>query len=241
MSDLSDTQFTSESDLVDAYKSLQSKFSNQTRVPGEGATPSELREFHTKMGAPASHEGYVLPEGVADMSAAREAAFANGVTAAAWDAIAASVGTTQATAREARVTDLNAQAEKWQADNRAALGENFESTVAKVDRFFEAYKVENPGAEEALKDRLTHPEVVKMLAKMADASGNHSAPTGANTGGGYVETGVALATQIRTVMANEAWRNKRHPEHKSFSEKYKTLQRDLSEAGYAGINDPRLA
>ena len=240
------SKFNSVEDLATSYQNLSKKMGESTRVPNSDAGEEEWSGFYQSLGAPASHEGYEIPEGLNEdlsetLQSSRKAAYNKGVTKDQWNQMMQPVVDLEKSRSE---MDSKLQEEtigKWKQEAQSKYGNEYENKAALAERAYANIIKENPELDKIFKvTGMGHnPEVMDFMVRMGLNMSDEATPSSVGSGGLGTDF-ASLAARARKLAKLGAINNKRHPEYEEHINEFMTIQKQLHEEGYQGMDDSRL-
>lgn len=181
-------------------------------MPGENATPEEIKAFNAKLGVPETADGYKLPvpDGV-DESFAKTAAqwfHENGVPAKAAEQIASKWNETMAAQQKAADDAFAVQSENefktWQAEQGAAATQNIELAKRAASQFIPAADTaERQAIMEKMERAMGTGAFMKMMSSIGSGLSEHKVHTGG--AGGLTPTPAQAQQRINELRSNTEW------------------------------------
>lgn len=181
-------------------------------MPGENATPEEIKAFNAKLGVPETVDGYKLPvpEGVDDSFAKTAAQWfhENGVPAKAAEQIATKWNETMAAQQAAADEQFSIQSEQefktWQAEQGAAAAQNTELAKRAASQFIPAAdSAERQAIMEKMERAMGTGAFMKMMASIGSGLSEHKVHTGGD--GGLTPTPAQAQQRINELRSNTEW------------------------------------
>lgn len=186
-------------------------------MPGENASPEELKAFHAKIGVPETAEGYglKLPEGQTDDSFLKQAAgwmHQAGVPAGAAQKLAEQwngyISGQQQQAEQAFAASSASEMQSWQAEQGQALNQNLELARRATMQFLPEKSM--VGGQEltraAMLDRIEHAigtgNMMKLFSSVGSGLSEHKLIQGS---GGGVMTPAQAQQRINELKSNQDW------------------------------------
>lgn len=177
-------KFQKLGDLAKSYANLEKKLGNSVNIPGDGATPEEVKAFYSKLGVPESADGYSIKDEKAGVF--KEIAFNNNLTDAQAKAIyegLASMGQKAVEASQEQMARIAAESDRILKEE---WGNEYSKNLEYLKRGIAAYGGNTLGAKLKATGLLYDADIVKMFASIGRANAESTATT-KGTGGGKVE------------------------------------------------------
>jgi len=240
-------KFNSVEELAKSYHSLSKKMGESTRVPNPDAGEEEWSGFYQSLGAPSSSEGYEIPEGINEdlsgtLKSARKAALDKGVTREQWNEMLKPVVNLENDRLVASEELQKKSVENWKQQAQEKYGTNYEAKAALAERAYKNIIQNNPELDKVFKvtGMGHHPEVMDFMIRMGMNMSDDAIPTsvGSNNLGG--DNPASLAARARKLAKLGAIQNPRHPDYEEHYTEFMTIQKQLMEDGFEGMNDKRL-
>lgn len=181
-------------------------------LPGENATPEEIKAFNAKLGVPETPDGYKLPvpDGVDDSFAKTAAQWfhENGVPAKAAEQIASKWNETMALQQKAADEAFAVQSENefksWQAEQGAAAAQNIELAKRAAAQFIPAADTaERQAIMEKMERAMGTGAFMKMMSSIGSGLSEHKVHTGGS--GGLTPTPAQAQQRIAELKSNREW------------------------------------
>jgi len=221
---LANHNFASVDALADRFLQLESEAgSNRVVLPGENATPEQVKAFHTAIGVPADEKGYQFPTEGADplmVGWAGKAFLKYGVPAKAAAGLAADWNGFVAEVVQQRQTEAQAALKEDDGQLRVAWRGDYDKNVAIVNRL--ATHLEwPPEAVGELARSVGYVKGMQGLLKLAGLLDGGAHPSGGSTFSVSTaqEAEAELARMIKDPAMAAALRDPSHPEHKTLNDK----------------------
>lgn len=241
---------TNVTQLAQQYADTRHAFDSSIRAPGEGATAEALAEFHRKMGAPESADGYGIPEGVGQsqlgqtLDMLRGVAHTKGMPVDTWNAFAQEATTANQAVIDQRAQKLADLKEGWKTQAKEQFGDKFDTIKARGQQIINTLA----GADPELKALFAktgmdnHPKILEAFAKVAAITSPEITPPGLE--GTHVSAPIDQARELRSgileIMTSEPYKRKSDPKHEVAMQKFYAKQKQLAALGFNGATDPRL-
>ena len=241
-------KFDSVSDLASSYNQLSQKLGQQARVPSQDAPKEEWEQFHQTMGAPQSAEGYPTPDSAPEilssaLKSAREAAHAQGVSIKQWEAMANTFIQAENEKTTVRNNQNRESVEEWKRAVANRYGDQLDQKSALAERALNGLIEENPDLKQVMDSTGLghHPAVMDFMVTMGENMSDDTTP-GTSAPTGFGETSAKnLAARGRKIGKIGSLQDVSHPDYEEHFSEFMDIQQKLLDAGYEGINDPRLA
>lgn len=240
------SKFNSVEDLATSYQNLSKKMGESTRVPNPEAGEEEWSGFYQSLGAPPSHEGYEIPEGLNEdlsetLQSSRKAAYSKGVTKEQWNQMMKPVLDLEKNRSEMDSKLQEETSAKWKQEAQNKYGNEYENKAALAERAYTNIIKDNPELDKVFKvtGMGHHPEVMDFMVKMGISMSDEAIPS--SVGSSSLGTDFSsLAARARKIAKLGAINNKRHPDYEEHLNEFMTIQQQLMEEGYKGMDDKRL-
>ncbi len=240
------SKFNSVEDLATSYQNLSKKMGESTRVPNTEAGEEEWSGFYQSLGAPPSHEGYEIPEGINEdlsetLKSSRKAAYSKGVTKEQWNEMLKPVLDLENNRSLMNDKLQEESIEKWKQEAQSKYGNEYENKAALAERAYTNIIKENPELDKVFKvtGMGHHPEVMDFMVRMGLNMSDEATPSSVGSGGLGTDFS-SLAARAKKIAKLGAIHNKRHPDYEEHLNEFMTIQKQLQEEGYQGMDDSRL-
>lgn len=189
-------------------------------VPGENATPEEMKAFRAKIGVPETPDGYglKLPEGQTDDSFLKQAAswmHEAGVPAGAAQKLAeqwnAHMTGAQQQAEQQFATASASEMQAWQAEQGAALAQNLELAKRATAQFLPeklsvgGQEIDRGEALNRIERAIGTANMMKLFAGIGSGLSEHKLLQG---DGGGIMTPAQAGQRIAELKSNKEWTQK---------------------------------
>lgn len=181
-------------------------------MPGENATPEEIKAFHAKIGVPENVDGYKLPvpQGMTDTFAKEAASWfhKHGVPAKTAEGIANDwngfVAAQQKAADEAFAVQSENEFKSWEAEQGAAAAQNIELAKRAAAQFIPAGTTqERQQLMSKIERAIGTGNFMRMMATIGSGLSEHKVHTGGE--GGLVLTPAQAQQRINELKSNKDW------------------------------------
>jgi len=225
-------RFKDVTDLAKSYKELERKLGSSLPRP---TSEEGMAELMRKLGAPESPDGYELPPTVDPNSIAglQQWAAEARLTPKQFARVAEQMHNAAADHFEQQRTSH----EKKLTEVQKLYGDAFGEAQARVVKALEAM----PEAERA-EFNPEDPAHFRLLERLGRTEGKPTslAPTKGTGGPMLTFDPKVVASEARTILESEAYRDRFHPEHQRAKDEYGSRAYKLFEAGFKGAYDDRL-
>ncbi len=245
---------TDSNDLANRFLEANKTISSTQRAPVKDASTQDWGEFWNANGRPAEAETYKVPDtGGAPLkevlAGIRPDAHAAGLTEAQWNAVTGAASAKSSAQQEALTQQIGATREQWRAEVKAQYGDQADARIAQAQRTFDTWKANDPRLANILEATGLgdHPYLIDLMVKAGDFYGDDKVPT--NTGTVNQVAGspqqemqkfANLAAEGRSLAMNDAFMDRKSPEHEATLNNWWAIQKDLQVAGFSGCTDARL-
>lgn len=181
-------------------------------MPGENASPEEVRAFQSKMGVPEKVDGYKLPvpEGMDGEFAKTAASWFHeaGVSAKAAEQIASKWNESMAAAQQKAEDDFSLQSDldlkDWKASQGAAAQQNIELAKRAAAQFIPAKDVtERQQIMEKMERAVGTGVFMQMMSQIGSGLAEHKVHSGGD--GGHLSTPAQAQQRINELKSNKDW------------------------------------
>lgn len=232
-------QFKDVPSLVNSYREIRKNMDSSVRVPTPESSQEERSAFFQRLGTPESIDGYEVEEGTEEWAtSAREAAHKAHLTKDQWKTLTAAQKEVIANQESQWEEKLTAS----QEESQSQYGDAYQGRVERARTALETLTSKNEKLSDTLGQvDLRDSNALELFSMVGDMMADGTAPVD----GGTQETqehgdDVSLAMDIRALMKNGAFQNRRAPEHEKIQHEYRQKLQELINRGYQSVFDPRL-
>lgn len=237
--------------LADLFLDSRRMIDSSTRVPGEHAKPDEWDAFYNKLGRPASASDYATPSNpdqglTAVLNSIKSTAHAKGMPTATWDGIVQQAISANQDYRTRLSGEMAERNKKWAEEARVRHGDKMDEMLARGKNVVRQFSEADPAVAALLQGTGLGDfgPLIEMLSKASEVTSPDNAPPGLGGGDGMpaaLEEARKLALEARAIVQSTEFETKDHPKHEIAMNSYYEAIKRITDLGYAGATDPKLA